>query len=515
MVRADAAADESERDAWVSLISQAAMWNEFDSPFPWGGLAGPATLAISALRQLSDAAVAEQGLRRILEARLARGDKPIDRHALAFARFDDSGKEPPAQPSNAELVADEALRSLTTAYAPLAFSGFIAREQPALLSELTDEQRQILETTSKHGLPLPIRAIPWITPEQMQRFLAGASGPLEAPLTVQMEGGPETDVTWRWLFSVANHQTPQDKVDRVLNAITATLSTRAILDLCFDLLTGAYASPYGGSLCLPFQKWEPLLVRLEDDAESIEAELTRKLESAAVSDGREARLLVRPLFSLSQRRQTPLPSNLDDAVGRALDSRNLEWSCALLRSLPLPRRSRLIGQQRHLILQDEFLKLCDRDLVRRSLKTTLPSWNLRLQAAREPVLKLFDHDQLREACSHARGKTQAILRSVLAELDAAADEHTLLIVRADSGLRATLVDAGERALQALVLPNVPKQSDLAPLFAERTPPVRLRIELDFDDHTLGYRLQKLISECGVQTVAFGGSTLTTRLSARE
>lgn len=475
-------------------LSDAALDSEASSVAPWGDEGGLPALAISVLGRAGE----RQALEAALLARLARGDRPL-KHAVP-----EPGQAYVA-PTAEALATDAALRALATVYAPLGFPELSERDELALPSELDSSQRTLLLQTARAELPLPIRAIPWSDLGVLERFLADGDGPLEANL--ELPDG-RRDVIWRALYRVADHRCPVEQVTPVLDAVLAQYDGRGVLALCLDLLSGAYPHYAGSGRCFPIRKWGPLLERLERDAEELEPELLKLAHARVEFDSARAELLARPLFALAKRRGTLLDPALDEGLWGALYSPEKAWSRELLRALPMERRCAWVGRLRNAYTIQQFVDLCDRDAVKAHVLESLNGWDRHREQARQLLTQLFSAEELRMAIAARIDKAASedeVLRHLEYALRALTPEHRLEVARSIAGLECVFRAANGDELDRLSVGPHPKIEDLEPLFEEL--PDALRVVFEMDDHTLGYRLQRLLSELGIPSVRFGNSSI--------
>ncbi|MGE0321713.1 MAG: hypothetical protein AB7K71_07595 [Polyangiaceae bacterium] len=273
-------------DGLTDVLCESALSNELVEAFPWGEEGGLAALAVGALAMRRDG----QALERVLRDRLERGEQPWVRE------FPQPG-QPYLPPDEQTILIDAVLRALAAVCAPLAFPEFYEREEPALPGELSASQRELLLQSVRAGLPLPLRALPWFQLPVLERFLADGSGPLEAPLMLPDD---TEDTTWRVLLRIADKECPPERREAVLQALLSQREPTAVLELCWDLLSGAYAGPTGFGSCLPFAKWGPLLTHLEQHAEALEPRLLELVREPHPAEAPRSELLGRPLFALSK-----------------------------------------------------------------------------------------------------------------------------------------------------------------------------------------------------------------------
>ncbi|MCB9587621.1 MAG: hypothetical protein H6718_19620 [Polyangiaceae bacterium] len=486
--------DQPPREELTEVLFEAALSNEIVESFPWGDEGGLAALAVGALAMRAD----QRTLERALRTRLRRGERPW------VHEFPVPG-QPYTAPDERAVLVDAVLRALAGVCAPLVFPEFCEREQPALAHELGRDQRELLLETARAGLPLPLRALPWFELPVLERFLADKSGPLEAPLTLP-DG--TTDVTWRALHGLADKGFTAEERRAVLQALLEQRDPAGLLELCWDLLSGAYPSPSGLGGCLPFAQWGPLLEYVEQNAEALEARLLELAREAHPPEAARSELLARPLFALAKARGKALDSALDSSLFATLYSADKAWAREVLESLPIDRRSAWVGRLRNAFTIDQYLTLCDSDAVRSHVLESLNGWDRHPEQARQLLTQLFTAEDLKAAVLARKAQPEAnadALRYLELALRALTPEHRLEVTRIESGLRCTFRTAtGEELSRTDVGPH-PKIEEFEGLF-ERLPDA-LRLVLDFDDHSLGYRLQRLLSELGILSVRLGNSSI--------
>lgn len=144
-------------------------------------------------------------------------------------------------------------------------------------------------------------------------------------------------------------------------------------------------------------------------------------------------------------------------------------------------------------------------------------WEHHPERARQLLVQLFDAAQLRSEIDTRKndersGASDRVVALLSAALESLLPVHQLAVARAEARLYCRLVSPGGSELRRASLPATPKLEDLRTLLGGDLPQA-VDVQLDFDDHTLGYRLQRLLSEAGVATVHFGGSSVLRRSSA--
>ncbi|MEZ4369638.1 MAG: hypothetical protein R3B07_02405 [Polyangiaceae bacterium] len=402
-------------------------------PSAWGVNTGVLSLSIGALAR----ADAEAEIRQALEVRLDRGECSLSDGVEAW-----SSKE--YFPSLEEMTCGSALFQLATAYAPLGFAEFVEREEPALLSELSSVQRKLLEKTARAGVPIPVRAIPWMPLEgevdapSLLRFLEGQSGPLERPLRL---ADGSLDATWRALHRVADPNCREETGTAVLSALFSSRAPAEIHELCLDVQTGAYPHYAGAGRCLAPAHWARLVAHLERAGTSLEL------------SGSE-------LTPVDQAKADGSPTWDVEAEPHALK----EQALASMQEL-----GRYPQQARELLH-----RVCSpAELLALLAEWEQKPWSTSHRAV--PLLEYVTRCRSPEVCVGVTRTQDGLHFSVPPHRPLSADSHNTSAP--------------------------PKLHELWRIF--QRPPDVLRLELDFDDVALGYRIQQRLSQLEIASVRRG------------
>ncbi len=481
--------DPASVDDLESLVDAACLE---PSEVVWGAVFG--VLAAGALAALAQDRPADAAavLRAAIDRRLAAGHRPVD--------VRDWGSH-----THLTWSRDKALRALVTVLTPLVFGDLAGRERLATRDELTEPQLAMLRWTVDFGLPIPVRAVPWFDPERMRRFLDPPDGPLERPLTVTRAGMTETAPVWFWLCSVDGQAT-----DGVREGLVAQRTPDELVALARDAFGGAYADPMTSSRRIAL-----LRGLIEQSSSTVEGALTAwARDLGEVPRGDEAAFVIMPLATLARTRGEVLDESYDAVIAASLGPEDRDW---LLEPLPIERRTRVLARLRGAYPLRRLLHSGDPDEVARRVVAAL--------ATRPPdgaAQGIMAGDLLRALGPAAAAPLRAALAGggvadarlfadVLAELDGRA-EHVVSVATTRDGLTLRLSTPDGESLAEVAVPRHPKHDDLAPLVAALAEPRQVRLFLATEpdlDHSTVYRLQRLLAEFPVRSVAAGGSTLST------
>ncbi|MBO6938272.1 MAG: HEAT repeat domain-containing protein [Deltaproteobacteria bacterium] len=465
--------------------------------FPWGDLVElVASVLIGALEGANDEVV-EQTL-RVVRARLARGDSLSPPRDFPRRTLD---PDPPKEPWR-ESAEDRALRALVGVVARGTFANLAARVDPIEAHELSDAQRSVLQLTVDFGMPIPVRAIPWLEPDAMRRYLEGG-GPLDRPVTIDGKTRP----AWLWL-----DETKAPELDAV-DAVLATIPDDELIPFVEDLLSFAY-SRNGSIPVLKWNCWDPL---------------SRRMIAAAPALAEPIRALAANLPEMVPSQVALLFARLIDQLGELDDER---WDHLLRRAayvpddarpllepLPLERRSRIVGGLQNPYTRGKMLDLGDPAIVRATtleLMMTKDWWADVLTT--EQILTALGEEAvpaLRDTLTKAIAAEDDIRTGVIEKAIRALEgtlEHELVVVLAGDEIDAALFGEGDDPIALFTFPANPKEEDLATLAAalEAAEAIVLRLT-DDDESPVGnntlYRLQRLIHWEGAESIHWGGTSL--------
>ncbi|MCA9598274.1 MAG: hypothetical protein KC776_33410 [Myxococcales bacterium] len=415
----------------AALLPASECWDGF----AWGSSFAP--LAAGPLAR-TDGALAR--LMRVIETRLARGDRLTKEPELPPRGLEDVPfRHPEPSPE------DGALRALVAVASDLAFAAFGDRK-PILRDELNGEQLRMLRWTVDHGVPIPVAGIPWFRPGAMRRYLEG-DGPLDTSIVVDSEVRP----LWAWLREVDG----EERVERLI----AGLTPKELLAIADDLLSMAYTEN-GFSPCLKWQLWAPLERALGDEARAVADEIRSRARACGEkTPSNEAVFLVSLLLRLG-----PLGEEWDELLSRA--AYNVDRSRPLLEALPLARRSRVIGRLQNAYTRKKLVDLVDIDIYRQTTLRTLLSdawWADRYNT--RTLLTELGKDalaELRAALSKASGGRARVLEEAIGELSGSLLFTLRLGIRGDA-FRAELSSPDGTFIAPFSFPAEPKAEDLRPL----------------------------------------------------
>ena len=459
----------------AALLPASACWDGFPWCMSFASLAaGPLAHAVPVERVVA-----------LVEARLARGDR-LSPPPVPTRR----GLEPEPYVPPVVSPEDGALRALVGVVARRAFERFGDRRADLILrDELDDLQRRILRWTVDYDVPVPVAGIPWFRAASMRRFLEG-----EGPLDRMHAFEGVTRPLWRWLHEVNDDASP------VLADILGAHEPPALLALARDLFEQPYSAT-GFAPCLKWKHWGPLEDALAAQANAIAAELRERARCCdASTPSQQAMFWVRLLSELG-----PLGDQWDDLLVRAAYDKRAR---PVLETLPLERRSRIIGRLQNAYTRRTLAELADAAIVTEATLETFLSdawWPDRhstrgiLTSLGEPAL-----DSMRDALTRAEGVRAELLQEAIDELSGTL-WFALKLGVVGERLHLELVHPDGRSLGSFEAPVEAKPGDLADLVAalERHEVRELALAEhsgDAPSSTQTYRLMRTLQWKGMRAI---------------